>query len=328
MFVGGQDGGGGVEETPPIRVFSGTAHPALARAIVEHLGIETGKLTVRYFSDGEIHARFEESVRGADVYVVQPTCPPVDDHLVELMICLDALRRASVRRLTAVIPYFGYARQEKKDLPREPITAKLVADLIVTAGANRLMVMDLHAGAIQGFFNIPVDHLTAENVLAAHVAAIGIPNLIVVSPDEGRVKKARRVAGFLKAPLAVAYRAEAEGERCHGLRLAGDVAGCAPVIVEDMVTSGQSVLDACDALLDAGCRPSIRIICTHGVLAGKAIERLAERPEIVEVVVTDTVPHDRAELGPKFTVLSVAEVFGEAIRRANQNLSISSLFGP
>ncbi len=327
MSVGGQDGHSGVKDTPPIRVFSGTAHPALARAIVEHLGMETGKLTVRYFSDGEIHARFEESVRGADVYVVQPTCPPVDDHLVELMVCLDALRRASVHRLTAVIPYFGYARQEKKDLPREPITAKLVADLIVKAGANRLMVMDLHAGAIQGFFNIPVDHLTAEHVLAAHIAARKIADMVVVSPDEGRVKQARRIAGALKAPLAVVYRAEPECGSCHGLKLAGDVMNRAPIIVEDMVTSGQSVLDACDVLLEAGCLPSIRIVCTHAVLAGDAAGRLAARPEIAEVVVTDTVPHDHASLGPKFSVLSVANVFGEAIRRANRNLSISSLFG-
>jgi ribose-phosphate pyrophosphokinase len=316
-----------MNDTPPIRVFSGTAHPRLARDIVRHLGLDLGRLSVRYFSDGEIHARFEDSVRGADVYVIQPTCPPVDDHLVELMICLDALRRASARRLTAVIPYFGYARQEKKDLPREPITAKLVADLLVTAGANRLMVMDLHAGAIQGFFNIPVDHLTAECVLAAHVARAQLPEPVVVSPDEGRVKQARRIAGVLKAPLAVAYRGEADCGPETDLHLAGDVRDRTPVIVEDMITTGQSVLDACDVLLGAGCRPAIRVVCTHGVLAGDAAERLAARPEIVEIVITDTVPHDASMLSPKIAVLSIAEVFGEAIRRANQNLSISSLFG-
>ncbi len=313
-------------DDPPIRVFSGTAHPELARAIVAHLGIDAGRLTIRHFSDGEIHVRFEESVRGADVYVVQPTCPPVDDNLVELMICLDALRRASVRRLTAVIPYYGYARQEKKDLPREPITAKLVADLLVEAGANRLMVMDLHAGAIQGFFNIPVDHLTAETALAAHLAQEHVADLVVVSPDEGRVKQARRVASALGAPLAVAYRGE-EGCAGHsGLRLAGDVRGRAPLIVEDMITTGQSVLDACESLVACGCRPEIRIACTHGVLTGDAIDRLVSRPEITEIVTTDTVPQDRARKEPKFTVLGIADVFGEAIRRANQNLSISSLF--
>ncbi|MBM3496692.1 MAG: ribose-phosphate diphosphokinase [Armatimonadetes bacterium] len=322
-------------DTPPIRVFSGTAHTGLARAIVERLGIEAGRVTIRYFSDGEIHVRFDESVRGADVYIIQPTCPPVDDNLVELMICLDALRRASVRRLTAVIPYFGYARQEKKDLPREPITAKLVADLLVEAGANRLMVMDLHSDAIQGFFNIPVDHLTAEHVLARHLATLNVPDVVVVSPDEGRVKKARRVAAFLDAPLAVAYRGDSAADGAQTgdpapvpaeLRLAGDVRGRSPVIIEDMITSGQSVLDACDTLLACGCNAAIRVACTHGVLAGDAMVRLAARPEIVGVVTTDTIPWRQADLCDKVTVLTIADVFSEAIRRANQNLSISSLF--
>jgi ribose-phosphate pyrophosphokinase len=321
---------------PPIRVFSGTAHPALARAIVGRLGLASGRLTIRYFSDGEIHVRFEESVRGADVYVIQPTCPPVNDNLVELMICLDALRRASVHRLTAVIPYFGYARQEKKDMPREPITAKLVADLLVKAGANRIMVMDLHADAIQGFFNIPVDHLTAEHVLAKYLATLRNPDVVVVSPDEGRVKKARRIAASLRAPLAVVYRSGTGAyDALNGdiaappasLRIAGDVRGREPVIIEDMVTTGQSVLDACDTLLECGCRPAIRVACTHGVLAGGSMARLAARPEIVEVVTTDTVPQAEGEACAKVTVLSIAEVFSEAIRRANQNLSISSLFG-
>ena len=311
---------------PPIRVFSGTAHPELAQAIVSHLGIEGGKASIRHFSDGEIHVQFEESVRGADVYVVQPTCPVVDDNLMELMICLDALRRASVNRLTAVIPYYGYARQEKKDLPREPITAKLVADLLVKAGANRLMVMDLHAGAIQGFFNIPVDHLTAERVLVKHLEQEHVSDLVVVSPDEGRVKQARRIASALGAPLAVAYRGEDGCAEGVPLQLAGDVRNRAPLIVEDMITTGQSVLDACDTLVACGCRAEIRIACTHGVFAADAIERLTARDEIMEIVTTDTVPQARVKHLPKFTVLSIAHVFGEAIRRANGNVSISSLF--
>jgi ribose-phosphate pyrophosphokinase len=284
-------------------------------------------MRIRQFADGEIHLRCEETVRGADAYVIQPTCFPVNDRLVELLICLDALRRASAFRITAVIPYFGYARQEKKDLPREPITAKLVADLLQHAGANRVMAMDLHADAIQGFFCVPVDHLTAANLLARELGRDLPSEAVVVSPDEGGVKKARRVAATLGARLAVAYHQDSAGGGTESY-LAGDVEGRSPIVVEDMITTGRSVAGVCDLLLTHGCRPDIRVAATHAVLAGDALERLAARAEVVRIVVTDTIPVPQARRHPKLTIVSVAGLFSEAIRRANHNESISSLFRP
>src|SRR5205823_3610356 len=232
-----------------LKVFAGTANPDLAQAVADWLRIPLGSLRISHFKDGETYIKFEESVRGADAYVIQPTCPPVDTHLMELLICMDALRRASAARITAVIPYYGYARQEKKDAPREPITAKLVADLIQVAGANRVMCMDLHADAIQGFFNIPVDHLTAINLFIEYYASKiheGLPNPVVVSPDEGRVKKVRKVVQALKAPLAVGYKHHPAHGQTEVTHLAGDVRGMTPVIIEDMITTGGSIIQAVD----------------------------------------------------------------------------------
>lgn len=312
-----------------LKLFAGPGNPGLAQAIAEQLGVSLGKMHYRQFADGENYVRFEESVRGADAYVLQPTCPPVDTNLVVLLEALDALRRASAWRITPVIPYYGYARQEKKDAPREPITAKLVADILTTAGANRIMCLDLHAEAIQGFFNIPVDHLTAVGLFTDYFRqkiADREEEFVVVSPDEGRVKQVRRVVQALKAPLAVGYKHHPAHMVSEVTHLAGDVRGKTPIIVEDMITTGGSVIQAVDALLAHGCNPSVYIAATHGIFARDAIERLCECSAIAEIAVTDSVPLAPEKRHPKITVLSVAGLFSEAIHRANNDLSITSLF--
>lgn len=312
-----------------LKVFAGPGHPALANAVTEWLQIPQGKMHYRQFPDGENFVRFEESVRGADVYVIQPTCPPVDTNLVVLLEAIDALRRASAWRITPVMPYYGYARQEKKDAPREPITAKLIADILTASGANRVMCLDLHADAIQGFFNIPVDHLTAINLFTDYFRTKirdGLDNVVVVSPDEGRVKKVRRVVAGLQAPLAVGYKHHPGRNQTKVTHLAGDVRGKTPVIIEDMITTGGSIIEAVDALLEHGCNPKIYIAATHGVFAANAVERLCSREEIAEIIVTDSIPLAPEKRDPKIKVLSVAPMFGEAIHRANNDLSITSLF--
>ena len=320
-------------EPHDIRIFAGPGNPELSAKVAEFLQLPQGKLYVTQFADGENYVRFEESVRGADTYIIQPTCPPVDTNLVVLLECIDALRRASAWRITPVIPYYGYARQEKKDAPREPITAKLVADMLTVAGANRVMCLDLHADAIQGFFNIPVDHLTALNLFTDYFAGKWgrseeerTEDIVVVSPDEGRVKKVRRVVQELRAPLAVCYKHHPGHMVTEVTHLAGDVRGKIPIIVEDMITTGGSILQAVDALLAHGAKPEIHIAATHGIFARDAVERLCSRPEIAEIVVTDTVPLPPEKMHPKIKILSVASLFGEAIHRANNDLSITSLF--
>ena len=313
-----------------LKVFAGPGNPALAQSVAEWLQVPLGQMFYTQFADGENYVRFEESVRGADAYIIQPTCPPVDTNLVVLLEAIDALRRASAWRITPVIPYYGYARQEKKSAPREPITAKLIADILTVAGANRVMCLDLHADAIQGFFNIPVDHLTAINLFTDNFAERWPEpereNIVVVSPDEGRVKKVRRVVQELRAPLAVGYKHHPEHGATEVTHLAGDVRGKIPIIVEDMITSGGSIIQAVDALLAHGCKPEIHVAATHGIFAQNAVERLCSRPEIASIVVTDSVPLPPEKQHPKIQVLSVASLFGEAIHRANNDLSITSLF--
>jgi ribose-phosphate pyrophosphokinase len=312
-----------------MKLFAGPGHPALAQAVADWLGAPLGKMHYTQFPDGENYVRFDESVRGTDAYIIQPTCPPVDTNLIVLLEAIDALRRASAWRITPVIPYYGYARQEKKDKPREPITAKLIADILTTAGANRIMCLDLHADAIQGFFNIPVDHLTAVYLFIDYFGKKmqdGLENVVVVSPDEGRVKKVRRVVQALKAPLAVGYKHHPAENVTEVTHLAGDVRDKTPVIIEDMITTGGSIIQAVDALLEHGCNPEIYIAATHGIFARNAVERLCSRPEIAQIVVTDSVPLPAEKCHPKIKVLSVASLFGEAIHRANNDLSITSLF--
>lgn len=312
-----------------VRIFAGLGNPELAQKIASGMNMPLGKMHYKQFADGENFIRFEESVRGADVYFIQPTCPPVDTNVMILLAALDALRRASAWRITPVIPYYGYARQEKKDRPREPITAKLIADMLAIAGADRVMCLDLHADAIQGFFNIPVDHLTADRLFTEYFLEKWRENMnevVVVSPDEGRVKKVRKVAAVLKAPLAVGYKHHPEHMVTEVTHLAGDVKGKIPLIIEDMITTGGSIIQAVDALLAHGCRPEIHVAATHGILAGNAVERLCSRPEIAEIIITDSVPTPLEKRHPKITVLSVASLFTEAIYRATHNLSITSLF--
>jgi len=311
--------------TDNLKLFAGTGNPGLAKAVADYLRLELGDLRISRFSDGETYVKFNESVRGVDAFVIQPTSPPVDSNLVELLILMDALRRASADRITAVIPYYGYARQEKKDAPREPITAKMVADILTAAGANRIVTMDLHAEAIQGFFNIPVDHLTAISTISQYIKDKNLANMVIVSPDEGRVKKVRQVTSRLNAPLAVGYKFHPDHHVSEVTHLAGDVRDKTPIMIEDMITTGGSVNECVDALLKHGCKPEIYIAATHGVLTGPAFERLA-RPEIKEIIVTDTIPLPEGCGLDKLKVLSVAPLFGEAIRRVHEDLSITSLF--
>lgn len=308
-----------------MKLFSGTGNPALAQEIASHLGLELGRLRISRFADGETYVKFDESVRGVDAFIIQPTCAPVDTNLVELLILIDALKRASADRITAVIPYYGYARQEKKDAPREPITAKLVADILTTAGADRVITMDLHADAIQGFFNIPVDHLTAISMFCNYFQQKNLQDIVVVSPDEGRVKKVRKVVSRLNAPLAVGYKHHPDQQVSEVTHLAGDVRGKTPIIIEDIISTGGSIVECVEALLSHGCKPEIYIGATHGVLCGPAFERL-NRPEIREVVVTNTIPVPPERVGERLKVLSVAPLFAEAIRRVHENESINSLF--
>ena len=312
-----------------LKLFSGPGNPALGDAVANWLNVQPGQMHYKQFADGENYVRFEESVRGADVYFLQPTCQPVDTNLIVLLEAIDALRRASAWRITPVIPYYAYARQEKKDSPREPITAKLIADLITVAGANRVMCLDLHADAIQGFFNIPVDHLTSVKLFTDHFRlTLGsqMEKVVVVSPDEGRVKKVRTVVEILGTPLAVGYKHHPEHMVSEVTHLAGDVKGKIPIIIEDMISTGGSILQALDALLAHGCEPRIHIAATHGLLVNDAVNRICDRPEVASLVITDSTPISPEKRHPKLTVLSVASLFGECIYRAHNDLSISTLF--
>ena len=308
-----------------MKLFAGTANPALARAIADRLGVRLGGLSITRFPDSELYVKFEESVRGTDAFVLQPTCPPIDANLLELLVLIDALRRASARSITCVLPYYGYGRQEKKGAPREPITAKLIANLLTTAGASRIVAMDLHADAIQGFFDIPVDHLTSIGIITDYLARKNLRDVVVVSPDEGRVKKVRQIAGRLRAPLAVGYKVHPEHGVSEVTHLAGDVRDKTCVVYDDIISTGGSISEVIDALLANGARPEITVACTHPVLAGQAVERLS-RPEIAELIVTDTIPLPPEKLRPRTTVLSVARLFSEAIHRIWSDESVSSLF--
>ena len=313
------------DHTAPLMLFTGTAHPDLAQSISNRCGCPLGGLKITRFADGEIYVKFEESVRGADAFVIQPTSYPVDANLLELLILVDAMKRASANRITCVLPYYGYARHEKKDAPREPITAKLIANLLTTAGADRVVTMDLHAPAIQGFFDIPLDHLTAVPVISSYLADKELRDVVIVSPDEGRVKTIRRIASRLRAPLAVGYKVHPEHGVSDITHLAGDVRGKTCVVYDDIISTGGSINEIVDALLAHGARPEIYVACTHAVFVGPAIERLS-RPEIKEVIITDTIPLPPEKRTKKTTLLSVAPLLAEAIQRIYAGESVSSLF--
>jgi len=309
----------------PLLVFSGRAHPALTESICAYLQIEMGHLRLGNFSDGEIYCQIQDNVRGADVFIVQPTGLPANDSLMELLIMLDAFRRASPARMCVVIPYLGYARQDRKDAPRVPITAKLVANLITTAGADRLLTIDLHAAQIQGFFDIPVDHLYAAPVLIEAIRRKGLEGLTLVSPDAGGVERARAFAKRLKADLAIMDKRRPEANKAEIMNVIGRVEGRDCVVVDDIIDTAGTLVKTVEALADRGAR-SVFAAGVHPVLSGPAIDRI-EASRVQKVFVTDTLPlRDHAARCAKIEQLSLAVLLGEAIRRIHEGASVSSLF--
>ncbi len=307
-----------------LKLFSGNANVDLARDICAYLSVPLGSAVVKRFSDGEINVDIGENVRGTDVFIVQPTCPPVNDHLMELLILMDALKRSSAKRVTAVIPYYGYARQDRKVLPRAPITAKLVADLLTAAGVSRILTMDLHAGQIQGYFNIPVDHLYAAPVMLDFIRANWGNDIVFVSPDAGGVERARAFAKRLNATLAIIDKRRAAPNVSEVMNIIGDVEGKFAVLLDDMVDTAGTMVQSADALAKKGAK-RVFACATHAVLSGPAIERL-EKSVIEQLVVTNSIPlREKAACG-KIKVLSVAPLLGEAIKRIHFNDSVSSLF--
>jgi ribose-phosphate pyrophosphokinase len=308
-----------------LKIFSGNSNIPLAREICGHLAVPLGSAKVKNFSDGEIMVEIGENVRGRDVYIIQSTCAPTNNNLMELLVMTDALKRASAARITAVIPYFGYARQDRKVAPRTPITSKLVADLIATAGIHRVLTIDLHAGQIQGFFNIPVDHLYAAPVMLDEIRARFAERVVVVSPDAGGTERARAFAKRLDAGLAIIDKRRSGPNVSEVMHIIGDVAGEICIIVDDMIDTAGTLCQAAKALKDKGAR-EVYACATHAVLSGPALERINESC-LEEVVVTNSIPlDDKARACPKLRVLSVADLLAEAIRRINGDESVSSLF--
>jgi len=304
-------------------VFSGSANPQLSSKVCKHLNLDPGKIEITRFPDGEIDMKILEDVRGADVYVIQPTCPPVNENLMELLILIDCLRRASAERITAVIPYFGYARQDRKAEGRVPISAKLVANVITAAGATRALAIDLHAAQLQGFFDIPMDHLYAAPVLVEYFRQLNIKDLTIVSPDVGGIKMARAYAKRLNADLAIVDKRRSGPTETEVMHVIGDVEGRNVILVDDMISTATSITEAAKHCRKKGAK-DIYICGTHAVLAGKAVEKLSKAP-VKEVVVTDTIPTVGKEF-PNLKVLSVANLLGEAIRRIHHSESISDMF--
>jgi len=309
-----------------LKIFSGSSNPTLAGAVCKYLGIPIGGAKISRFPDGEKLIRIEDDVRGRDCFVVQSTCRPVDEHLVELLIYLDCLRRASAKRITAVVPYFGYARQDRKDEGRVPITAKLVANVIATAGADRVLAIDLHAHQLQGFFDIPVDHLAGELVLNRYFRDKKMGNLTVVSPDVGNIKTAARYASHLGGDLAIIYKRRVSGDQVRADELIGHVEDRNVLMCDDIIATAGTVCSAAEMVKARGAK-RVCVGATHGVFAGQALERLIAAP-IDEVVVTDTIPlTEEATKVKKIKVLSAAAMLGEAIKRIHRDESVSSLFG-
>lgn len=308
-----------------ITLLSGNANRALAEDVAKHLGIHLCDATIAAFSDGELSIQINENVRGSDVFIIQPTCTPVNQNIMELLLIIDALKRASARRINAVIPYYGYGRQDRKAQPRVPISAKLVADLITAAGAQRVLAVDLHAGQIQGFFNIPVDHLYAQPVLHDYVKRSDYKDLVVVSPDAGGVERARAFAKRLNASLAIIDKRRERANVSQVMNVIGEVKGRDTIILDDMIDTAGTVVQAADALKEKGAR-RVLAACTHAVLSGPAIDRI-NASVIEKLIVTDTLPFDtKVERCPKLAVLSIAPLLAEAIKRIHEETSISSLF--
>jgi ribose-phosphate pyrophosphokinase len=312
------------------KIFSGTANEPLADEVCAFLNMPRGQAQVIRFRDGECYVQIQENVRGADVFVLQPTCRPVDEHLMELLIMIDALKRASARRITAVIPYFGYARQDRKDKPRSPITSKLVADLLTTAGANRALIVDLHTPQLQGFFNIPVDHLFASPVLVDHFRKLALPKLTVVSPDAGGVERARFFAKKVDAALAIVDKRRVEMNVAEVMHVIGDVNGRTCLIIDDLIDTAGTLVKTAQALMQNGAT-SVFACASHAVLSGPAVENIRQSV-IQQVVVTNTIPLTpeadaaRTEKGGKISVLSIAGLIGRAIQANHEETSVSKLF--
>jgi len=314
-----------VRHDDKFKIFCGTANEPLTEEICAFLGLDRGKATVTRFSDGEVYIQVMENVRGADVFVVQPTCFPVDEHLMELLLLVDALKRASARRITTVIPYYGYARQDRKDKPRVPVSSKLVADLLTTAGAHRALVVDLHAPQIQGFFNIPVDHLFASPVLVDYFKKMTLPELTVVSPDAGGVERARFFAKKIDAALAIVDKRRTDMNVAEVMHVIGDVKGRTCLIIDDIIDTAGTLVKTADALLNAGAS-QVFACASHPVLSGEAISRIS-KSRLEQVIVTNTIPlTEAAKAEPKIKVLSIAGLLGRAIQSIHEETSVSSLF--
>lgn len=307
-----------------MRIFSGNANQPLAQEICDHLNIPLGAINLTKFSDGELYCQILENVRGKDVFVIQPTCSPVNKNLMELLIMIDAFKRSSAARITAVVPYYGYARQDRKDKPRVPISSKLVADLLTAAGTHRILSMDLHAGQIQGFFDIPVDHLYAVPVLIEYLKKLDIPNLTVVSPDAGGVERARAFAKRLDADLAVMDKRRTAPNEAEILNVIGQVSGRNIIICDDMIDTAGTLVNTVLALKKKKAE-RIFACATHGILSGPAIDRLRNAP-LEKIIVTNTVPLDASKILPNMVVLSVAGLLGNAIQSIHEETSVSNLF--
>jgi ribose-phosphate pyrophosphokinase len=307
-----------------LRIFSGNANPKLAQDICKHLRVKLGDALVSRFSEGEVQVQINENVRGKDVFVIQPTSPPPSENLMELLIMIDALKRASASRITAVLPYYGYARQDRKDQPRVPITAKLVADLLTVSGSSRLLTIDLHAGQIQGFFDIPVDHLYAVNIFVEHYQKLHLKNLVIISPDVGGIKMARAYAKRFNADLAIIDKRRVNSEQTEVMNILGEVKGKDAIIVDDLVATAGSLVEASQALKQHGAQ-DIYAAITHPVLSGPALKRI-ENSALKQLAVCDTIPVEDSKRNSKIEVLSVASLLAEAIKRIHHEESVSCLF--
>src|SRR6186997_579089 len=304
-----------------LKLFSGSAHPALAKEIAEHLGIPMGVARLHRFPDTEVSFQIDENIRGTDVFIVQPTCAPVDEHLIELCVMIDAFRRSSASRITAVIPYYGYARQDRKDKPRVPISAKLVANLLGAAGTNRVLTMDLHKAQIQGFFDIPVDHLFAAPVIIEYCSRLNVPNLTIVSPDAGGAERARAYAKRLGAELAIVDKRRNEEGTAEVMNVVGDVTGQTCILQDDIIDTAGTIQKAATALKEAGAE-RVLACAVHGVLSGPAIDRIEKSP-LDQLIVTNTIAVPEAQQCRKIVVLSVARLLGQAIRNIHEETSVS-----
>ena len=315
-----------METTKRMQVFAGTSNHELAEGITRHLGVELGHVKIRKFANGEIYVRYLDSVRGADVFIVQSMCSPVNDMLMELLIMVDAAKRASARTITAVIPHYGYARQDKKSASREPITARLVADLMTTSGVDRVIAMDLHQGQIQGFFDQPVNHLTALPILADYFESFNFDNLVVVSPDVGRAKACKKLSDMLGASLAIMHKGRPAHNVAEITHVIGEVEGKVCIVADDMIDTAGSITEGAKALMQAGAQ-KVYVTATHGIFSPPAFERIAAAP-IEEVVVTNTVPVPSERQNGKIRVLSVAPLMAHAVQNVFSDESVSELFDP